>query len=301
MTSTKPADPPPQRLGRGLAALLGGAETLAAATRTRAPQKIPIEFLRPNPRNPRQNFGPDSLDELAASIKEKGILQPILARPVPGANGAYEIIAGERRWRAAQRAGLHEVPIVSFDADDRQALEIAIIENVQRSDLDPLEEASGYQRLGDEFGYTQNDLAKIIGKSRSHLTNSLRLLTLPEGVKALLREGKISAGHARALLASPDPAALAQKIVSQNLSVREAEKLAEVQPEAAHGPNAKGAQKPKEPAEKPADTRAMEKAMMEQLGMHVSINHKKGEAGDLVVRYKTLEQLELIYQRLCRD
>ena len=300
MTSSKPAEPP-QRLGRGLAALLGGAETLAAAARARAPQKIPIEFLRPNPRNPRRNFGPDSLDELAASIKEKGILQPILARPLPGANGAYEIIAGERRWRAAQRAGLHEVPILSFEADDRQALELAIIENVQRADLNPVEEATGYQRLGDEFGYTQNDLARIIGKSRSHLTNSLRLLTLPEGVQALLREGKISAGHARALLASPDPDALAQKIVAQNLSVREAEKLAEAQPESAQGADAKGARKRSETAEKPADTRAMEKAIAEKLGMQVSINHKKGEAGDVVVRYKTFEQLELICQRLKGD
>ncbi len=297
MTSSKPAETP-QRLGRGLASLLGSAETLAAAARLRAPQKIPIEFLRPNPRNPRRNFGPDSLDELAASIREKGILQPILARPVPGANGAYEIIAGERRWRAAQRAGLHEVPVISVDAGDRQALEIAIIENVQRADLNPVEEASGYQRLGDEFGYTQNDLAKIIGKSRSHLTNSLRLLTLPEAVQAFLRAGKISAGHARALLASPDPAALAQKIVDQNLSVREAEKLAEAGPEAARGASATGAQKRTETAEKPADTRAMEKAIADKLGLQVSINHKKGESGDIVVRYKTLEQLELICRRL---
>jgi ParB family transcriptional regulator, chromosome partitioning protein len=300
MTSPKPAAPP-QRLGRGLAALLGGSDTLAAATRARGPQKIPIAFLRPNPRNPRQNFADESLEELTASIKEKGILQPILARPLPGNPEAYEIIAGERRWRAAQRAGLHEVPIVSFDADDRQALELAIIENVQRSDLDPLEEAAGYQRLGDEFGYSQADLARIIGKSRSHLSNSLRLLNLPESAKALLREGKISAGHARALLAIPDPDSLAQKIIAQNLSVREAEKLVESSPDEPQSAKDKGAHKSNVAQEKPADTRAMEKTMIEQLGMQVSINHSKGETGDVVVRYKTFDQLELIYRRLLGD
>ena len=301
MTSAKQAEAP-QRLGRGLSALLGGAETLAAATRARGPQKIPIEFLRPNPRNPRQNFGTDSLDELAASIKEKGILQPILARPLAGNPQAYEIIAGERRWRAAQRAGLHEVPIVSFEADDSQALELAIIENVQRTDLDPLEEAAGYQRLGDEFGYTQADLAKIIGKSRSHLSNSLRLLALPESVQALLREGKISVGHARALLVSPDPDALAQKIAAQGLSVREAEKQAEAVPvSVAPGGKEKGAQKQTGAGEKPADTRAMEKILMEQLGMKVMITHHAGEAGEVLVRFKTLDQLEFLSRRLRGD
>jgi ParB family chromosome partitioning protein len=301
MTSAKQAEAP-QRLGRGLSALLGGAETIAAATRARGPQKIPIEFLRPNPRNPRQNFGTDSLNELAASIKEKGILQPILARPLAGNPQAYEIIAGERRWRAAQRAGLHEVPIVSFEADDSQALELAIIENVQRTDLDPLEEAAGYQRLGDEFGYTQADLAKIIGKSRSHLSNSLRLLALPESVQALLREGKISVGHARALLVSPDPDALAQKIAAQGLSVREAEKRAEAVPvSVAPGGKEKGAQKQTGAEEKPADTRAMEKILMEQLGMKVTITHHAGEAGEVLVRFKTLDQLEFLSRRLRGD
>lgn len=299
MTSAKQAEAP-QRLGRGLSALLGGAETLAAATRARGPQKIPIEFLRPNPRNPRENFGSDSLDELAASIKEKGILQPILARPLPGNAQAYEIIAGERRWRAAQRAGLHEVPIVSFDADDRQALELAIIENVQRTDLDPLEEAAGYQRLGDEFGYSQADLAKIIGKSRSHLGNSLRLLSLPRSVQALLREGKISAGHARALLASQDPAALAEKIAAQGLSVREAEKLAETVSAPAGGKEQSG-QKRTGAEQKPADTRAMEKNLMDQLGMQVTITHRAGESGEVLVRFKTFDQLEFLCRRLRGD
>ena len=299
MKPHKSAEGAPPRLGRGLAALLGGAETLAAATRTRGQQKIPIEFLRPNPRNPRRNFSEESLDELAASIKEKGVIQPLLARPLAGIADAYEIIAGERRWRAAQRAGLHEVPIISFEADDRQALELAIIENVQRADLDPLEEAAGYERLGDEFLYTQADLAKVIGKSRSHVSNCLRLLKLPERTKALLREGKISAGHARVLLSVAEPDALAEKIVAQNLSVRDAEKLLEGASESfsakGQGPRKRGAK------EKDADTRAMEQRLMDQLGMNVTITHREGETGDVVVRYKTLDQLEFLCRRLRGD
>ncbi|HEY8032085.1 MAG TPA: ParB/RepB/Spo0J family partition protein [Methylocella sp.] len=297
MKPSKSAEESPPRLGRGLAALLGGAETLAAATRGQ--HKIPIEFLRPNPRNPRRNFGEEGLDELAASIREKGIIQPILARPVPGATEAYEIIAGERRWRAAQRAGLHEVPVVSFEADDRQALELAIVENVQRADLDPIEEASGYERLGDEFLYTQADLAKVIGKSRSHVSNCLRLLKLPERTKALLREGKISAGHARALLSSAAPDALAEKIVAQNLSVRDAEKLLEsaavISGTKGQGPRKRGG------GDKAADTRAMESRLMEQLGMTVTITQREGEAGEVEVRYKTLDQLEFLCRRLQGD
>ncbi len=303
MKPAKSAEETPPRLGRGLAALLGGAETLSAATRARGQHKIPIEFLRPNPRNPRQNFGDGSLDELAASIKEKGIIQPILARPITGGAGTYEIIAGERRWRAAQRAGLHEVPVVAIEADDRQALELAIIENVQRADLDPIEEATGYQRLGDEFGYTQADLARIIGKSRSHLTNCLRLLNLPADVKALLREGKLSAGHARALLASADPGALARRIVSNGLSVREAEKLAEAREGEPAAASSKAPEKREslERVAKPADTRAMEKNLMEQLGMQVTISHRSGEAGEVLVRYKTFEELEFLCRRMRGD
>jgi ParB family transcriptional regulator, chromosome partitioning protein len=299
MKPARSAEEAPPRLGRGLAALLGGAETLAAATRTRGQQKIPIEFLRPNPRNPRRNFGEESLDELAASIKEKGILQPLLVRPVPGVAEAYEIIAGERRWRAAQQAGLHEVPIVSFEADDRQALELAIIENVQRADLDPLEEAAGYQRLGDEFLYTQADLAKVIGKSRSHVSNCLRLLNLPDRTKSLLRDGKISAGHARALLSSAEPDALAEKIVVQGLSVRDTEKLLEG---AAQNSRAKGqGRHQRGGGDKDADTRAMEKKLMEQLGMKATITQREGETGDVVVRYKTFDQLEFLCRRLQGD
>jgi ParB family chromosome partitioning protein len=297
MKPAKSAEEAPPRLGRGLAALLAGAgETAQGAQAARATQKIPIEFLRPNPRNPRRNFGGDSLDELADSIKEKGILQPILARPVPGAPDGYEIIAGERRWRAAQRAGLHEVPVISINADDRQALELAIIENVQRADLDTLEEAAGYERLGDEFAYTQADLAKVIGKSRSHVSNTLRLLKLPERTKSLLRDGKISAGHARVLLSCAEPDVLAEKIVAQNLSVRDAEKLLEGAAESSspkrQGPRKRGAK------EKDADTRAMEKKLMEQLGMNVMITRREGEAGDVAVRYKTLDQLEFLCRRL---
>ncbi len=300
MKPAKSAEEAPPRLGRGLAALLSGAgETARGALAARATQKIPIEFLRPNPRNPRRNFGEESLDELAASIKEKGIIQPLLARPAPGLPGTFEIIAGERRWRAAQRAGLHEVPIVSINADDRQALELAIIENVQRADLDPLEEAAGYERLGDEFLYTQADLAKVIGKSRSHVSNSLRLLKLPERTKSLLRDGKISAGHARVLLSCAEPDVLAEKIVAQNLSVRDAEKLLEGAPESSsakgQGPRKRGA------AEKDADTRAMEKKLMEQLGMNVTITHRERETGEVVVRYKTLDQLEFLCRRLQGD
>ena len=299
MKPSKSAEEAPPRLGRGLAALLGGQESLAAATRSRGQQKIPIEFLRPNPRNPRRNFGEESLDELAASIKEKGIIQPLLARPLAGIADAYEIIAGERRWRAAQRAGLHEVPVIIFEADDRQALELAIIENVQRADLDPLEEAAGYERLGDEFLYTQADLAKVIGKSRSHVSNCLRLLKLPERTKSLLRDGTISAGHARVLLSSAEPDALAEKIVSQGLSVRDAEKLLEGASEnysaKGHGPRKRGG------GEKDADTRAMEKKLMEQLGMQVTITHREGETGDVVVRYKTFDQLEFLCRRLQGD
>jgi len=300
MKPSKSAEEAPPRLGRGLAALLGGAREPAQSTpAARATQKIPIEFLRPNPRNPRRNFGEDGLDELAASIKEKGIIQPLLARPLAGIADAYEIIAGERRWRAAQRAGLHEVPIISFEADDRQALELAIIENVQRADLDPLEEAAGYERLGDEFLYTQADLAKVIGKSRSHVSNCLRLLKLPERTKSLLRDGTISAGHARVLLASAEPDALAEKIVAQNLSVRDTERLLEG---AAENSRAKG-QGPRKRGggEKDADTRATEKKLMEQLGMNVTITHREGEAGEMAVRYKTFDQLEFLCRRLRGD
>jgi ParB family chromosome partitioning protein len=299
MKPNKPAEDTRPRLGRGLAALLSGPEGNpqgGVPQPSRSPKKIPIEFLRPNPRNPRKQFGEDQLDELTASIKEKGVIQPLLARPVPGVPGTFEIIAGERRWRAAQRAGLHEVPIVSVDADDRLALELAIIENVQRTDLNALEEAAGYEQLLDEFNYSQTDLAKVLGKSRSHVANSLRLLKLPERTKILLHEGKLSAGHARVLLSATEPDALAEKIIANNLSVRDVEQMLETTP--AQNP-AKG-QGPgkREAQEKPADTRALEKTLRDALGLEAVISQKDGEAGELRLRYKTLDQLEFLCRRL---
>src|SRR5579872_5818684 len=233
---TNMAEDSRSRLGRGLAALIGDTgDESGAIARSRGQKKVPVEFLRPNPRNPRKNFVETDLEDLTQSIKEKGIIQPILARTVPGVADHYEIIAGERRWRAAQKAGLHEVPIIAVEADDRQALELAIVENVQRADLNPLEEALGYQQLEHDFNYSQQELAKIIGKSRSHVANTLRLLKLPERTKQLLSQGLLSAGHARALLTMADADAIADKIVAQGLSVRDVEKLAQKSAErAAH-------------------------------------------------------------------
>jgi ParB family transcriptional regulator, chromosome partitioning protein len=297
MKANKPAEEARPRLGRGLAALLGGTEThTESVSPPRAPKKLPVEFLRPNPRNPRRQFGEEELAELTASIKEKGIIQPILARPVPDQAGMFEIIAGERRWRAAQRAGLHEVPIHSIEADDREALALAIIENIQRSDLDPLEEAAGYEQLLDEFNYSQTDLANVIGKSRSHVANSLRLLKLPERTKTLVHEGKLSAGHARLLLSCGEPDALADKIIAQNLSVREVEQMLETTPETSRA-KGQGPRKRLAP-EKPADTRAVEKSLRDALGIEAVISQSGTEAGELRLRYKTLDQLEFVCRRL---
>src|SRR6188472_4737452 len=222
------ADEARSRLGRGLAALIGDVgDESAALERTRSQKRVPIEFLKPNARNPRRHFAETELDELAASIRERGIIQPILVRTVRGAMDQYEIVAGERRWRAAQRAGLHDVPVVLLEVDDREALELAIIENVQRADLNALEEANGYQALADEFKYSQDDIAKIVGKSRSHVANTLRLTKLPDSVQAYIRDGKLSTGHARALLGQPDPEAMARSIVEQGLNVRQVEAIAQ--------------------------------------------------------------------------
>jgi ParB family chromosome partitioning protein len=278
-------EPQRTRLGRGLAALIGdvGEESLGRAG---AQRRLPIAFLRPNPRNPRKDFAPADLDELAESIRTKGLLQPILARAVPGARDAYEIVAGERRWRAAQRAGLHEVPIILVEASDRESLELAIIENVQRTDLNPLEEAVGYERLMTEFGYNQTDLAKIIGKSRSHVANTLRLLKLPESVKQHVLDGRLTAGHARSLVSQDDPEALAERIVALGLSVREAEALAQER---------KTPRAPK--PDKGADIRALEKSLSDSLGLRISIQ-ARGEAGEIRIAYGTLEQLDEICRRL---
>src|ERR1700689_3095514 len=216
------------RLGRGLAALLGDVgEEASSAERTRAQRKTPIEFLRPNPRNPRKNFDEAELNELTASIRERGVIQPVLVRAIPRVADAYEIIAGERGWRAAQRAGHHEIPILILEAGDREALEIAIIENVQRTDLNALEEANGYAQLATDHGYSHADIARIVGKSRSHIANTLRLMSLPEHTRTLLVAGSISAGHARALLAVSDPDTIADRVVAQGMTVREVERLGE--------------------------------------------------------------------------
>ena len=281
-----------RRLGRGLAALLGDMaepEAIPAGERTGA-KRVPIELVHPNPRNPRRHFKEDDLADLAQSIREKGVVQPILVRPAKGQANHYEIIAGERRWRASQRAGQHEIPVVVQDVSDKEALELAIIENVQRADLNPLEEAFGYEQLISEFGYTQQDLGQVIGKSRSHVANTLRLLKLPEGIKDHLREGRLTAGHARALVTATDPEGLAERIVRDGLTVRDAEALAQAPAEA---PKVVKLAK-----EKDADTLALEKALSDALGLVVTIDHKATGGGDLRIRYRTLEQLDDLCRRL---
>jgi ParB family chromosome partitioning protein len=278
------------RLGRGLAALIGDAGTEPVAEQPRNQRRVPVEFLRPNPRNPRRAFSDSELDELASSIRERGVIQPIVVRAARGQSDAYEIIAGERRWRATQRAGVHDVPIVVVDATDREALELAIIENVQRTDLNALEEALGYEALAEEFNHSSEDLARVVGKSRSHVANTLRLLKLPDSVKAFVAEGKISAGHARALLSVPNPEAVAREVIEKGLNVRAVETLAQ---EAA-GAEAR-VRKPPQP--KDADTRALEQRLSDRLGLKVSIDHGP-KGGSLTVRYRTLEQLDAVVASL---
>jgi ParB family transcriptional regulator, chromosome partitioning protein len=281
------------RLGRGLAALMGdvGEET-KRVEQGRNPRRVPIELLRPNPRNPRRNFAETELDELAASMRERGIIQPIVVRPVRGAANSFEIIAGERRWRAAQRAGLHEVPIVPLDVSDDEALQLAIIENVQRADLNPLEEAAGYQALGAEFGHGQDAIAKVVGKSRSHVANTLRLLKLPQSVQDFIGAGKLSAGHARMLIGQPDPERLAREIVERGLNVRQVEAMAQERARAS-GKTAKSRQR----VAKDADTAALEKRLSDALGLTVTIDHR-GQGGVLSIRYRDLEQLDEVIRRL---
>jgi ParB family chromosome partitioning protein len=284
------------RLGRGLAALIGDVgEEIGAIERARGQRRVPVEFLRPSARNPRRTFGEDDLDELTTSIRERGILQPIIVRAIPGMVDAYEIIAGERRWRAAQRAELHDVPVILVEADDREALEIAIVENVQRTDLNAIEEAAGYERLIAEFGYTQNDLARVIGKSRSHVANTLRLSRLPEPVRRMVSEGAVSAGHARALLSVSDPELMAKKIVAEGLSVRDIERVVQ---EEARGETKSALSSGRPRAEKDADTRALEKALEEALGLSVSIAHRASGSGEVKIGYATLEQLDALCRRL---
>jgi ParB family chromosome partitioning protein len=284
-------EPARSRLGRGLASLMGdmGAETNKNAERSRSQRRVAIEFLHPNPRNPRRQFAVTELDELAASIKERGIIQPIAVRPAPGASGTFEIIAGERRWRAAQRAGIHDVPVVVLDVGDAEALELAIIENVQREDLNPLEEAAGYQALGGEFKHGQDEIAGIVGKSRSHVANMLRLLKLPEAVQAFIRSGELSAGHARALIGNANAEALAREIVARGLNVRQVEELV----------RDNVPRKPRAAPVKDADTAALEKRLGDALGLKVAIDHH-GERGAVHIAYRNLDQLQDIVKRLER-
>ena len=295
------AEEPRSRLGRGLAALIGDmGDDGAAVDRARGQRRVPTEALRPNPRNPRRHFAEAELENLAASVRERGVLAPILVRAVPpgpgesGRGEAYEIIAGERRWRASSRAGLRDVPVVVIEASDRESLEYAVIENVQRADLNALEEAAGYERLIADFNYSQTDLATVIGKSRSHVANTLRLLKLPEGVKAAVLEGALTAGHARALLAVQDPEGLARRVVGEGLTVRDVERIGQGEAEAAA---VEASLPPRAPRRsKDAETRTLEQALENVLGLGVRVDHK-GEGGELRIKYRSVEQLDAFCRR----
>ena len=284
----------PSRLGRGLAALIGDMAPIEAprgADNTNGgPRRLPVEFIIANRANPRRDFDSDQLDELTASIKEKGVMQPLLVRPSETPD-RFEIIAGERRWRAAQRAGLHDVPVIVREVDDREALELAIIENVQRVDLNALEEAQGYEQLIEQFSYTQQDLAQVIGKSRSHVANTLRLLKLPREVRDMVSNGQLTAGHARTLITADDPLAVAREIVAQGLSVREAEALSQ-RGVTAKKPSATSA------APRDADLVALEKRLSDAIGLKVTVNYRTDGSGSVDIRYRTLEQLDSILAKL---
>ena len=284
-------------LGRGLSALMADVDTPPAAVNDGPPRKaealIAIERIAPNPDQPRRTFTEDALEELAKSVREKGVIQPLILRKNPRDPNGYEIVAGERRWRAAQRAQLHEVPAIVRDLDDTEVLEIAIIENIQRADLNAVEEARGYRQLMDRFGHTQEQLSEALGKSRSHIANMLRLLNLPDAVMDHLVSGELSAGHARALLTTEDPVGLAALVIKRGLSVRDTEKLAKTDSKAA-SPSKAGAG-----VEKDADTILLERDLKAALGMGVSIDHTAGgESGVLKIRYRNLEQLDEVCRRL---
>src|ERR1051325_8175116 len=282
------------RLGRGLAALIGDVgDEAEVLERQRNQRRVPIEFVKPYPRNPRRVFADAELDELAASIRERGIIQPILVRSARGAMDQYEIVAGERRWRAAQRAGLHDVPVILLEVSDREALELAIIENVQRTDLNPLEEANGYQALGEEFSYNQDEIAKIVGKSRPHVANTLRLLKLSDAVKAYVNSGQLSAGHARLLVNQPNAEEFAKIIIRKGLNVRQVEAWARrdgkqqaryVRKTGLIGPD--------------PDTEALEKRLTDALGLTVRIMHRIDGKGVLSIHYRNVEQLDDVARRL---
>jgi ParB family chromosome partitioning protein len=289
-------DPSKRRLGRGLAALIGEMDQpmsdITARPNVSADRKVAIDLVVRNPKNPRKHFAEEDLQDLASSIRQHGIVQPVVVRTI--ADGKLEIIAGERRWRAAQLAGLNEIPVLVRDVDDRTALELAIVENVQRADLNPLEEALGYDQLIAEHGYTQNDLGEIIGKSRSHVANSLRLLKLPDLVRDMIISGTLSAGHARALIPTSDPVGLARTIIAKGLSVRDAERIAQnnIRAQSQPAPETKSVQRD-------PDTIALERTLSDGLGLDVVINHK-GNGGRLTISYKSLEQLENICRLLER-
>jgi ParB family chromosome partitioning protein len=287
------ADEARSRLGRGLASLIGDVGGEATKTeRGRAQRRVPIEFLKPNPRNPRKNFAASELEELASSIREHGIIQPIVVRASKGATDSYEIIAGERRWRAAQRAGLHDVPIVPIELSDNDTLKVMIVENVQREDLNALEEARGYHVLVEEFKHSTEDVAKAVGKSRSHVANMMRLMKLPAEVQEHIASGKLSAGHARALIGLADPAEAAARVIKDGLSVRQTEALAHESGAPVRKPRGETA-KPK----KDADTLALEKRIGDILGLSVSVDHKE-PGGTVQIRYRDLDQLDDILKRL---
>jgi ParB family chromosome partitioning protein len=288
------------RLGRGLASLMGEvAEESPSTDSTRKPRKAPIENLVANPRNPRRSFSEAELVELTESIKERGIIQPIVVRQLPD-NKTFEIIAGERRWRAAQRAGLHEVPIAIVDATDIQSLEFAIIENVQRADLNPIEEAAGYVALMEQCNHTQEQVAQIVGKSRPYVANLVRLLKLPEPVKKMVRDGKLSAGHARLLIGHVNAQILAEMAVDEGYSVRQLEEWVR-EDNAKPGDSTFDKMQKKIRAKigvvKDADTRAVEKRLSDVLGFAVSIDHK-GEGGTVTIKYNDLDQLDLVIRKL---
>ena len=300
-----------KRLGRGLAALMGELDQPVEAPKNvdqaatndnadasgRGERMVPIEHIRANPNNPRRFFSDAELEDLTNSIREHGIVQPILVRPIEGedlAGAKFEIIAGERRWRSAQKAALHTVPIIIREVGDKQALELAIIENVQRADLNPVEEALGYQQLIDEYDYSQNDLGQVIGKSRSHVANTLRLLKLPADVQTLVTDGSISAGHARTLVTAEQPSELAKRIIREGLSVRQAEQLAQNALSSGNGasPGKKGG------VEKSADILAMERQLEEALGLKIDLRHGDKDKGELRIKYSSLDQLDEVCRRL---
>jgi len=281
------------RLGRGLASLIGEASPGEARIPAQGEQRLlSIDQLHPSGRNPRRAFGDLELIELADSIRQKGLLQPIIARP-DRERGGFEIVAGERRWRAAQKAAVHTVPVIVRELSDQEASEFALIENVQRTDLNPIEEATGYSELIEKFGYTQEQVAEVIGKSRSHLANTLRLLRLPASVQALLQEGRLTSGHARALIGRDDAEGLAQRIIEEDLNVRAVEALVQAD---GRGEGAKSP--PRNGSDKDADARAFEKDLSDSLGLKVEIKPGSGESGTLSIKYGNFDQLDYIRTRL---